>query len=173
MSRRFVHAMQVRFADTDAQGHMYFANYLTFCDEALAAYMRHIGYPWQALVEDGLDMFYRAARCEYRGSAKFEMQLAIETRISPHRQQQRRVRARRARTGRRGHRGGGAHERVRRSRDTEPRGRPRAPAARGGELRGRGLILTPPRRHPLVCCAPGGDDAWRPRTSARAAETGA
>lgn len=82
MSRRFVHAMQVRFADTDAQGHMYFANYLTFCDEALAAYMRHIGYPWQALVEDGLDMFYRAARCEYRGSAKFEMQLAIETRIS-------------------------------------------------------------------------------------------
>lgn len=81
MSGRFVHTMQVRFADTDAQGHMYFANYLTFCDEALAAYMRHIGYPWQQLVEDGLDMFYRAASCEYSGSAKFEMTLVIETRI--------------------------------------------------------------------------------------------
>ncbi|GAB5543982.1 MAG: hypothetical protein SangKO_037420 [Sandaracinaceae bacterium] len=78
----FVHPMQVRFADTDAQGHMYFANYLTFCDEALAAYMRHIGVPWQALVESGVDMFYRGAKCDYRGSATFEETVSIETRIS-------------------------------------------------------------------------------------------
>lgn len=73
--------MQVRFADTDAQGHMYFANYLTFCDEALAAYMHHVGVPWQSLVEDGVDMFYASARCDYRGSATFEAVVGIATRV--------------------------------------------------------------------------------------------
>ena len=73
--------MPVRFADTDAQGHMYFANYLTFCDEALAAYMRHIGCPWQSLVEHGVDMFYRNATCSYTGSATFEQVVSIETSI--------------------------------------------------------------------------------------------
>lgn len=81
MAEPFVHVMPVRFADTDAQGHMYFANYLTFCDEALAAYMRHIGVPWQDLVADGVDMFYVSARCDYRGSATFEEALAIEVAI--------------------------------------------------------------------------------------------
>lgn len=74
--------MQVRFADTDAQGHVYFANYLVYCDEALAAYMRHIGCPWQDLVRDGVDMFYVASNCAYRGSARFEDIVTIETRIS-------------------------------------------------------------------------------------------
>lgn len=78
----FEYRMAVRFADTDAQGHMYFANYLTFCDEALAAYMRHIGCPWQAMVEDGVDMFYRHASCEYLGSATFEEVVVIEPSIT-------------------------------------------------------------------------------------------
>jgi acyl-CoA thioester hydrolase len=79
---RFVFPLQVRFADTDAQGHVYFANYLTFCDEALSAYMRHIGCPWPELVDEGVDMFYRSSRCEHLGSATFEMTLGIETRIA-------------------------------------------------------------------------------------------
>ena len=78
----FEYAMPVRFADTDAQGHMYFANYLTFCDEAFAAYMRHLGCPWQTLVEEGVDMFYRAAACDYRGSAVFEAVVSIEVRVT-------------------------------------------------------------------------------------------
>ena len=78
----YTHTMPVRFADTDAQGHMYFANYLTFCDEALAAYMRHIGCPWQELVASGVDMVYASARCDFTGSATFEMPLAIEASIS-------------------------------------------------------------------------------------------
>jgi acyl-CoA thioester hydrolase len=78
----FVFEIQVRFADTDAQGHVYFANYLTYCDEALSAYMRHIGCPWQELVAEGVDMFYRSSRCDHRGSATFEAVLSIETRIA-------------------------------------------------------------------------------------------
>lgn len=77
----FEHPMPIRFADTDAQGHVYFANYFTFCDEALSAYMRHIGCAWQDLVAEGVDMFYRKATCEYRGSARFEDVVRIEPSI--------------------------------------------------------------------------------------------
>ena len=82
MTTPFRFPIQVRFADTDAQGHVYFANYLTYCDEALAAYLRHLGCPWQAMVKDGVDMFYVSAKCDYRGSAKFEEIVEIEPRIT-------------------------------------------------------------------------------------------
>lgn len=81
MGHRFSYSMPVRFADTDAQGHMYFANYLTFCDEALAAYMRAIGCPWQDMVKGGVDMFYAHAECDYRGSATFEEALELAVTI--------------------------------------------------------------------------------------------
>ncbi|MCB9595769.1 MAG: acyl-CoA thioesterase [Sandaracinaceae bacterium] len=78
----FEYPLAVRFADTDAQGHVYFANYLTFCDEALSAYMRHLGCAWQDLVADGVDMFYRNATCEFRGSARFEDVVRVEPSIA-------------------------------------------------------------------------------------------
>ena len=74
--------MRVRFRDTDMQGHVYFGNYFVFCDEALGAYMRAIGMPWQDMVKSGTDMFYVNASCDYLGSARFEEDVHIETRIS-------------------------------------------------------------------------------------------
>ena len=74
--------MRVRFRDTDAQGHVYFANYLVFCDEAWGAYMRHIGLPYQDLARHGVDTFYVNARCDYQGSAKYEDDLHIETHVT-------------------------------------------------------------------------------------------
>lgn len=64
------------------QGHVYFGNYFVFCDEALSAYMRALGFPWQALVESGTDMYYVNATCDYLGSARFEEDLHIETHVS-------------------------------------------------------------------------------------------
>ena len=64
------------------QGHVYFANYLVFCDEALGAYMREIGVPWQEMVKGGTDMYYVNASCDYSGSARFEEDVHIETHIS-------------------------------------------------------------------------------------------
>lgn len=82
MKRPFIHTMRVRFRDTDVQGHVYFGNYFVFCDEALSAYMRVAGVPWQDMVQSGTDMFYVNANCDYLGSAKFEEDVHIETRIS-------------------------------------------------------------------------------------------
>lgn len=64
------------------QGHVYFGNYFVFCDEALSAYMRALGFPWQDLVESGTDMYYVNATCDYLGSARFEEDLHIETHVS-------------------------------------------------------------------------------------------
>lgn len=36
--------MSVRYRDTDSQGHMYFANYLVFADEAMSVYWRELGW---------------------------------------------------------------------------------------------------------------------------------
>lgn len=82
MKRPFVYTMRVRFRDTDMQGHVYFGNYFVFCDEALGAYMRAIAVPWQDMVKAGTDMFYVNANCDYLGSARFEEDVHIETRIS-------------------------------------------------------------------------------------------
>jgi acyl-CoA thioester hydrolase len=79
---KFSYEMPVRFADTDAQGHVFFANYFTFCDEALSGYMRAIGMPWQSLVDSGVDMFYASAQCDFKGPAKFEDTLAIGARLA-------------------------------------------------------------------------------------------
>lgn len=82
MKAPFVYTMRVRFRDTDMQGHVYFGNYFVFCDEALGAYMRAAGTPWQKMVERGTDMYYVNATCDYSGSARFEEDVQIETRIS-------------------------------------------------------------------------------------------
>lgn len=74
--------MRIRFRDTDMQGHVYFGNYFVFCDEALSAYMRALGMPWQDMVASGTDMYYVNATCDYLGSARFEEDIHIETHVS-------------------------------------------------------------------------------------------
>ena len=74
---RFYHPIQVRYADTDAQGHVFFSNYLTYFDESHAAYLRAIGVPWSRLKELGLDSYHVSAQCDFRGSASFEDMLHV------------------------------------------------------------------------------------------------
>ncbi|MEE4277038.1 MAG: thioesterase family protein, partial [Halieaceae bacterium] len=38
--------LRIRYRDTDAQGHMFFANYLVFADEVTGNYMRTLGFDW-------------------------------------------------------------------------------------------------------------------------------
>ncbi len=72
----------VRYADTDAQGHVYFANYLTYFDEAFTGYLHAIGYPPKQMLEEGVDVVYRDAQCEYLGSCRFEDRLKIGVQVA-------------------------------------------------------------------------------------------
>ena len=77
---RYWFELVVRYADTDAQGHVYFANYLTYFDEAFTGYLHAIGYPPKQMLGDGVDVVYRDAQCEYLGSGRFEDRLRIGVR---------------------------------------------------------------------------------------------
>ena len=79
---RFSFPIKVRYADTDAQGHVFFGNYFTFMDEAAGGYLRAIGFPWEKLSELGLDIFYVDAHCQYKGSATFDDTLQVDARMA-------------------------------------------------------------------------------------------
>ncbi|EED32290.1 putative thioesterase [gamma proteobacterium NOR5-3] len=65
MSDTFQETLRVRFRDTDAQGHMFFANYLVFADEVAGNYMREFGFDWSN--PEGLPcyVFTANASCDY------------------------------------------------------------------------------------------------------------
>jgi acyl-CoA thioester hydrolase len=77
VSLDFAHPLRVRYADTDAQGHVYFANYLTFADEGLSAWMRQLGWGGARCAREQLDFVFADAQVRYRGRALFEDLLQV------------------------------------------------------------------------------------------------
>lgn len=73
----FFHPLHVRYADTDAQGHVFFANYLTYADEGLTWWLHHIGLPYSRLEELALDFVFADAQCTYRDRARFNELLHV------------------------------------------------------------------------------------------------
>jgi len=79
---RFKTTVRVRYADTDAQGHVYFSNYLVYFDIGTTDYMKAIGYSYEKLLEEGYDFFTVEALCRYRGEAFFDDELQVGAKIS-------------------------------------------------------------------------------------------
>lgn len=77
----FTYSLPVRYADTDAQGHVFFANYLTYFDEALTYFLVDRGCPYSELESLGLEFVFADAHCQYRGSARFADRVRIEVRV--------------------------------------------------------------------------------------------
>ena len=78
---RFYHPLRVRYSETDAQGHVFFGNYLNFFDISLLEYTRAIGYTYEDMLATGVDMYYVEANCQYRGRARFDDALHVHARI--------------------------------------------------------------------------------------------
>lgn len=78
----FKHQLAVRFADTDANGHVFFANYLTFFDQAFVQYLKAIGFGYRQFVERGLNFFYAEALTRFKSGAVFDQLLDIYPAIS-------------------------------------------------------------------------------------------
>jgi acyl-CoA thioester hydrolase len=78
---RFHYPLKVRYAETDAQGHVFFGNYYTYFDEALLAYMKAIGYSYSDLLDDGLDFLYVESLCRHHAPAYFGDVLNVHARI--------------------------------------------------------------------------------------------
>jgi acyl-CoA thioester hydrolase len=78
---RFYYPLKVRYAETDAQGHVFFGNFYTYFDEALVEYMRAIGYSYTDLLDDGMDLLYVESLCRHRAAAHFDDVLDVHARI--------------------------------------------------------------------------------------------
>jgi len=69
----------VRYADTDAQTHVFFGNYFTYLDEAYMGYLEAIGFSWATLAEMGLETYYVNAECQFLGRAYYGDVLDVYT----------------------------------------------------------------------------------------------
>jgi acyl-CoA thioester hydrolase len=66
----FSDTVRVRYSDTDAQGHLYFANYLVYADEVAGYYMEHLGLSAMNPQQAPCFIFTVNVQCEYLGECK-------------------------------------------------------------------------------------------------------
>ncbi len=79
---RYYTTVRVRFSDTDAQGHVNFAQHYNYFDEALTGYLRDaLGYGYSQILADGLDLLYAASQADYHSPAYFEETLRVHCRL--------------------------------------------------------------------------------------------
>jgi acyl-CoA thioester hydrolase len=77
------HTIRVRYAETDAMGVVYYANYLTYFEVARVEYLRSAGVEYRALEDDGLVAAVTSAQVNYRLPAKFDDELSLWVRYVP------------------------------------------------------------------------------------------
>jgi len=76
-----VYENTVRFEETDAQGIVFYGNYVIYQDEAFTAYLAEVGYPYEAFEDSGWDVHVVNLELDYRGSAEFRDDLVNAVRI--------------------------------------------------------------------------------------------
>lgn len=74
----FSFSLRVRYAETDAQGIVFNANYLMYFDVAVTEYFRWAGIPYAQFVEEhGLDFHVVHAELDYKAPARFDDEIRI------------------------------------------------------------------------------------------------
>lgn len=72
---------RVRFAETDAQGVVFYGTYVTYQDETFSAFLREIGYPYDAFEELGWDVHVVHVDLDYHAPARFADELVNSLRV--------------------------------------------------------------------------------------------
>ena len=75
------HRAEVRFtyAETDAMGIVYYANYLRWLEVGRTELMRSLGIAYKEMEEGGVFLPVSEVFCKYHGSARYDDVLIIET----------------------------------------------------------------------------------------------
>jgi acyl-CoA thioester hydrolase len=73
---------RVRYAETDAQGIVFYGEYLTFMDESFSAYLEAVGHPFDSFEERGWDVHVVHAELDYHDPATFADELVNGMRVS-------------------------------------------------------------------------------------------
>ncbi|MDG2135411.1 MAG: thioesterase family protein [Luminiphilus sp.] len=78
MSEPYRGTIKVRFADTDANGHAFFANYLVFADEGMGEYWRELGLDVTDVVGQDFLTFTVNANIDFLGESLAGDTLEVE-----------------------------------------------------------------------------------------------
>ena len=84
MSAEFPHRAQlrVRYADTDAMGVVYYANYLAYFEVGRVEFLRAAQADYRSIEANGAVAAVTKAECRYLAPARFDDLLAIDTRAA-------------------------------------------------------------------------------------------
>lgn len=72
--------IRVRYQETDGQGRVHHANYLTYFEMGRVELMRASGQSYRDLEESGVLLVVAEAECQYRGAAFYDDLLRLRTR---------------------------------------------------------------------------------------------
>lgn len=73
--------LRVRYAETDAQGVVYHANYLIYMEVARGAFTRDRGLAYQKLEAQGINLVVVEAKLRYKASAAYDDPLVVRVRV--------------------------------------------------------------------------------------------
>lgn len=79
MSNMFASELRVRYAETDAMGVVYYANYLVWFELGRTDWIRAHGVTYREFEEHGILLPVVHASCDYRQSARYDDLVRIET----------------------------------------------------------------------------------------------
>lgn len=74
--------LRVRYAETDAMGVVYYANYLAWFELGRTGWIRAHGFTYREVEEQGLLLPVTHASCDYRQSARYDDLVRVETTIA-------------------------------------------------------------------------------------------
>lgn len=74
--------LRVRYAETDAMGVVYYANYLAWFELGRTGWIRAHGFTYRELEEQGLLLPVTHASCDYRQSAHYDDLVRVETTVA-------------------------------------------------------------------------------------------
>lgn len=76
----FKASVDIRFADTDANGHVFFANYFTYFEIAFYRYLESIGCSFEWFMENGMNLYYVEATTQYKAALTYgdPLQVGVE-----------------------------------------------------------------------------------------------
>ena len=73
--------IKIYYEDTDAQGVVYYANYLKFFERARTEYLRSIGYEQKSLMKQGLIFIVRNISIDFLKPATLDDSINIRTKL--------------------------------------------------------------------------------------------
>lgn len=80
-SKMYIHTTQitVRYGETDQMGVVYYGNYALYYEQGRTEAMKHLGFSYREMEDNGIIMPVIEMNCKYQKSAKYDDVLIIKT----------------------------------------------------------------------------------------------